>query len=532
MFALLALLAAAYLALPASGQRQVTDGFATILQGIGSFGLNPALAVGVVACVIVSLALILVPSYRRHSYLATVPSIIPPVSVYLDAENQLPAASIPPFTEFLIKHLDGRRADLLYFLDAAQTANGDKYKTLYRFGFRPVDVPHDPTGQGAVKEAVDRELAMHAYERAVLGPPEQEFIIVTGDADFVPLIYRLVALGHSVQIWASPVREAYRVVETYLGVNVIDLGEVIAELATAPAQNEPAPPANRNKRHQRRRQSTSKSRLAATASSARPAVPASLAYPGEEKLYYAILETLAAHTRSLNHSRADHERTKLFHSILGGEAGPRLSGVGYGIGNRIEYWIDHLLALDVLEPVHRHSFPARGITMEDDAARHMYAMARLAAQAAVEAAATHEDGSVTMNDIAAALDAMNTDADETVAPLLRLVAPDNRKRATHVRYFVRSAGALGLLVFDNVPNQPDVIRHPRLPDPIPVPETDTSREQEIPTDSAVITNADTAGADAHSDTSDAAFVVLDVATPVIAEGREADTMGGAAGESL
>src|SRR5262245_64491536 len=112
------------------------------------------LTVVVALCVLLALGLLLLPSYGRHTYLSTAPSNIPPVSVYLDAENQLSPETIRRFVQFLIEHLDGRRADLLYFLDASMTANGPKYKELYRFGFRSVDVPHNPIGEGSVKYAV------------------------------------------------------------------------------------------------------------------------------------------------------------------------------------------------------------------------------------------------------------------------------------------------------------------------------------------------------------------------------------------
>ena len=42
--------------------------------------------------------------------------------------------------------------------------------------------------------------------------------------------------------------------------------------------------------------------------------------------------------------------------------------------------------------------------------------------------------------------------------------PENDKRTTHTRYYVRCARALGLLVFEDVPGKPDEISHPRLPD--------------------------------------------------------------------
>ncbi|MGZ3676132.1 MAG: hypothetical protein ACXVCO_17650, partial [Ktedonobacterales bacterium] len=84
--ALVALLASLYLAFPANGQRQILDGLLTAVQSVAALGAEPLLIVIIVICFACSLALIFVPSYRHHSYLATAPSIIPPVSVYLDAE--------------------------------------------------------------------------------------------------------------------------------------------------------------------------------------------------------------------------------------------------------------------------------------------------------------------------------------------------------------------------------------------------------------------------------------------------------------
>jgi NYN domain len=455
--AVVALLALIYLALSPDGQRQVVAGLFSVFQGVSSLGLIPVLVMCVALCAALSVALIVVPSYRRHSYLATAPTIIPPVSVYLDAENQLPAAAIRPFTEFLMKHLDGRRADLLYFLDAARTANGEKYKTLYRFGFRPVDVPHDPTGKGEVKEAVDRELAMHAYERAILGPPEQEFIIVTGDRDFVPLIYRLAALGHRVQIWAAPVHESYRVVETYLGVNVIDLSHVISELRVASPDGAPA--TERRSAH-----------LARPAPPPKPSsVPRRVPAPtvalqaGEEHLYFAVAETLAAYDAALAGPRSDSSRNGRFHALMRGTYGPRLAGVGYSVGNWLDFWLEHLIALNVLVRVGGQAFPKRGSSNAEDAARSLFAMSKAATRAALRIGAEHDDGLVRMSEISAALANDPSLFDERAAPLFKLLAVENGTRIAPVRYFVRSARALDLLEFDDVPDSLDLIAHPRLP---------------------------------------------------------------------
>lgn len=454
--AVVALLVLIYLALSPDGQRQVLAGLSSVAQGVSSLGLIPVLVMCVTLCTLVSVALMIVPSYRRHSYLATAPTIIPPVSVYLDAENQLPEAAIRPFTEFLMKHLDGRRADLLYFLDAARTANGGKYKTLYRFGFRPVDVPHDPTGKGEVKEAVDRELAMHAYERAVLGPPEQEFIIVTGDRDFVPLIYRLAALGHRVQIWAAPVHESYRVVETYLGVNVIDLSHVISELRVASPESAPTPDGRSGHRANpaHRQQQSLPKRIPA---------PTVALQAGEEHLYFAVAETIAAHEAAMDRLSSDSSRNGRFHVLMRGSYGPRMAGVGYSVGNWLDYWLEHLIALNVLVKVDGQAFPKRGPTNAEGAARSLFAMSEAATRAALRVGAAHDDGLVRMSEVSAALANDPSLFDEHAAPLFKLLDVENGTRIAPVRYFVRSARALGLLEFEDVPDSLDLIAHPRLP---------------------------------------------------------------------
>lgn len=473
VLALVALLASLYLALPADGQHQVTDGWLTAVQSVSALGAGPLLAVMVVFCFVASLAFIIVPSYRRHSYIATAPSLIPSVSVYLDAENQLSEPAIRPFTELLIAHLDGRKADLLYFLDASQTSTTPKYKTLYRFGFRPVDVPHDPTGKGAVKEAVDRELAMHAYERALLGPPQQEFIIVTGDADFVPLIYRLVALGHRVQVWATPIREAYREVEAYLGIHVVDLSRALLQHTISPQPQVVATPLHSPKQKRRR---LPHPRQSQPWQPPRVAAPASLAQQGEQQLFYAVTGTVAAHTEALRRFGTDVARNKSFRSLMSGKFSPRMADVGYSVGNWLDYWLEHLIALGVLVKVAGFAFPQRGSTSEEDAARSLFALSQAVANAVAAIGAVHEDGLVPMKDIAAALAANSSSFTGGAAALLKLVSDDNDRRIASARYFVRSARALGLLDFEDVPALLDTIAHPRLPATMPAPDAPDSAQ--------------------------------------------------------
>jgi hypothetical protein len=417
---------------------------------LASLPVDALLAALIAACLIVGLALLFLPAYPRHTYLATASSLIPPVSVYLDAENQLPEATTRSFMTLLMKHLNGRRADLLYFLDASETARSSKYKALYRFGFRPIDVPHDPTGTGVVKEAVDKELAMHAYERALLGPPNQEFIIITGDGDFVPLLYRLSAAGHQVELWATPVRPAYRVLKTYLDMNVLDLAQALSELELAPDEVASAGPSSggvvgdgRSRRESFRPQ--------------RPRPPNDLSDTGEEQLYQVIAETLDAHDYCVRRGDSDNSSNTRFRSLLGAELGSRLASVGYAVGSKVDYWIEHLIALGVLAQAPGRAFVGRGAVHGEDAAKALFAMVKSAAVATVRSP-QGEDGRVTMSAVAAAL----AGSDQINDALRALVISANAKNATHTRYFVRAARALGLLAFDDVRKNPDVIRSPRL----------------------------------------------------------------------
>jgi hypothetical protein len=467
-----ALITATCLLLALNQIQYIADGLKAIAQGVGSIQLEQALGAAVALCLLLSLALIFFPTYRRHTYLAMSPSLIPPVSVYLDAENQLRTeAAIRAFMTFLMKHLNGRRADLLYFLDASHEVTGLQYKTLYRFGFRLVDVPHDPTGEGKVKEAVDKELAMHAYERALLGPPDQEFIIVTGDRDFVSLIYRLSAAGHQVQLWATPLPQAYRALETYLpDVNVLDLAQAISELQMTPGEKGigpfPVPGSGlsasggtRRKRPRRRGGSARRTRAMSTFRPQRVETPIGLSLTGEKQLYQAIAETLDAYEFCEEGVGSDTVRNNWLQNILASRLRARLAGTGYGVGNWRGYWIEHLVALGIFTHVPGHLFPGRGESRPEDAARALFVMVKSAAEAAVQDV-SGEGGVKSMSSIIPGL--ASRTADEDAAPLHRLVAAGNASNVTHTRYFVRAARALGLLTFEDVQNNPDLIQSPQI----------------------------------------------------------------------
>lgn len=471
VFAVLALVAAIYLALPSDGQLAALLAVKTVAQGIGLTGLRVMLDTLLVVFALTGFALLFAPGYRQHRYLTLPTSLIAPITVYVDAENILSEQSIPAMMSFLRKFLDGRRADLLFFMDAERAAAGKKYKALYRFGFRPVDVPHDPTGVKEMYEAVDRELAMHAFERALLGPAGQEFIIVTSDGDFAPLVYRLRALGHSVQIWSSGSSTTYLTLAQYLPLTLVDLSQALSEQSIEPpievAQPASRPAARSAARPARRRPMRPKKRRPARRSSGASIVeqiapPVNLSEPGQKKLYYAIAETLSARQRSEEQHTLDSARNGQFHVFLNTVLAPRIASVGYSAGAWVDYWLDHLQTLGVLVTTPDHDFPALGSTSAETAASQLYAMAQATAEAAARASSNRPDGLLNMQVILAQLETAEPASDGTTA-LRALISPVNGRRATHVRYFVRCARALGLTQFQDVQSSLDLIASPHAP---------------------------------------------------------------------
>lgn len=241
------LLALIYLVLPSGDQTQVVAALQTMGQALGETGLRAAVEVALVGSALASFALLLAPGYHAYPYLHSPTRAIPLNTVYVDAENINDRGIMDALVDYLrrgylVRKSVDDRTDLLFFMDATHTGAREtqnpegepgrksklnwKYEALYRNGFRLVDSPHNPTGRAKMLEAADREIAMHALERALLGPEGQEFIIASGDGDFVPLIYRLVGLGHSVQMWIWGETSAYDVVAGYLPLTIHRLDTV------------------------------------------------------------------------------------------------------------------------------------------------------------------------------------------------------------------------------------------------------------------------------------------------------------------
>ena len=404
----------------------------------GMIGLNVVLEIALVVFTLVSFTLLLTPDYRAYSYLVAPGIVIPSVSVYVDAENEPSTRSIPAFSSFLRQYLDGRRADLMFFTEASKAANGARYKLLARYGFRPIDVPHDPTGVGVVKEAVDRELAMHAFERALLGPKHQEFIIVTQDGDYVPLVYRLCALGHKVQIWASTNSAPYSTLATYLDMDFVNLSHQLSDQGAELSPAIEPTPSRMSRAFAVRTARTARAVNARQNRHHKPFDPNSLEIhspsairgdPGVEKLYRAIEVTRALHTWCKDTYRSDAARYAKFRELGMTTLLPNIAGVGYSVGAWFDIWIEHLTALQVFTQSSQEKILARGPAETDTATRQLHAMAKAAALTATQATSIRPDGLINIRTIVTMLEA--TQSHDDTAPLRLLVAPTEGRRCTY-----------------------------------------------------------------------------------------------------
>jgi hypothetical protein len=194
-------------------QSQIRSATQTVATGLAQVGVLPVAVMLGLVLLVAATVICVTPLPKTHSYLATNPHRIPRVAIYLDYENQLPNAAIQPFLDHVRSFVGGRRAELVLFSDAILSATGKKYRSLVKGGFRPVDVPHkrvlDVEGDDRnSKNSVDVELALYAYQQALLSPHPMDIVLVSGDRDYIPLIRRLWVEGHHVHIWAMVIPPA------------------------------------------------------------------------------------------------------------------------------------------------------------------------------------------------------------------------------------------------------------------------------------------------------------------------------------
>ena len=203
--------------------------------GVASATHAHVLVLPAAALLLVGLPLLFIP--RSWHFANAARPQIAAVSVYMDLENQLglgvsnptattPAPPVVPVPVPLriatltrqIQHYirtvcQQDRADMFFYADSLLYADepylGEVFRSLWGQGFRLIDTPHtqlvleNEAGErerAELKDTADLVLALHAYERALLADGPRHIILVTGDKDFVPLIYQLHFMGHHVHL--------------------------------------------------------------------------------------------------------------------------------------------------------------------------------------------------------------------------------------------------------------------------------------------------------------------------------------------
>ena len=441
---------------PAAWLAQAGGAFQAAATYLLSFGARAWLFAAGGFFVVCAALLIALPRRRPHAYWVGRPPAIAPVSVYVDAENQLQNSTlVRPFVRhlrtYLDEHLKGQRADLLYFADAAQPAHRPTYKELYRFGFRPIDVPHVPFEDEEVKDAVDMELSLHAFDRALHGGRHQQFILVTRDRDYLPLVFRLHALGHAISLWAADPPAAFWAAQDFLrNVRVFDLNEVFPrEPSGSESDATPATPdAQISKRRAAKRRR--KGRGLAIARRTLSSTLLGAAQRERVTLGEGIIYTLEV-INTLNASPTTAEKSaRLFPVRLGAAKGNFLKRLGYDGGTRIECWTAELIALGVLRIEAPGALLVRGETDPLVAASHMERFVSDLSSVVLELAHERQDSVVTYLDISTRIGAAARDATDSGNPLRALVIAGGQRSGAHTRYLCLCARALGFVDFEEV----------------------------------------------------------------------------------
>lgn len=425
-----------------------------------SFGERSLLFALGAALVVLAALLVLLPRRRPHAYWADRPSTIAPISVYVDAENQLQNAElVRPFVRHLRTYLaesrKGQRADLLYFADAREPAYRPTYEELYRFGFRPIDVPHVPFKDEAVKDAVDMELSLHAFDRGLYGGERQHFIFVTGDRDFLPLVFRLSALGHTISLWAANPPQAFLEMQGFLdGVKVFDLNEIFPpELRRTrgqaiSAQAAALAPRIRFKAHNPKQAGGKRTLPHGELSRIKPAIVMREGITFQEAVYYTRDVLHAVSKLSLDEAAKAHT----FRVRLGNAQRNFLLRLGYDGGMRVESWLEELAALGVLRLNDPNTLPAYLAGDGDSVRAAAVRFTRFTGEvceAAIQLARTRSEHIIFYTDISARIaeEAARREPDDLSA-LRALTTPTAHRPQAHVRYVCLYARKNRLLRFE------------------------------------------------------------------------------------
>lgn len=213
-------------------QRSLND--AGIIQLIQ----HAALLLMAIIGIILGIRIIVMPRTPSRPYGNVQHERITQVSVYLDLENQMiPIEYISNFIIVLRKFVQRRRFAFFLYADTTSVNYLASTRIYWKYGFIPVDVPHKlyiPHVNGlagittttlTIKNFADMELSLHAYERGLSGKTLQDILLITADHDFIPLIRRLISLGHRVTLWALELSPMFKVILTDLGVPYREFGD-------------------------------------------------------------------------------------------------------------------------------------------------------------------------------------------------------------------------------------------------------------------------------------------------------------------
>lgn len=433
------LLAIAFALVPQPWRDALAAVLGSALAWLASLGaLVVALALGA-SLLLAAILLLLVPR-RTHPQASATVNGIAPVSVYLDIENgQVAAADVRELMRRVRAIAGGRPVDLLFYGNAEPKT--ENYKQFWRHGFRPIDVPYRQLGNGTATNIADLGLALHAFERALFGPQRQTIVIISHDQGFLPLVYRLHALGHTVAVWARDVQDSYKDAAKYLaGVTWENLAfpSLQAQTVAAPIK----PPA-------RKRPQLRSPGAAATAQ------------PFASRTLATVTLAMESTRASVRKVEAQPNAAKRLRATLGEMREHILDQIGYtkfsNASSRVQCWLEHLGVLGVLDGVATGKVPTLGSTAPEAAATLFEQFVREVA-AAAQAAADSGSRVIKLSDVCARMMAHPPlGADPTFASLRALLSQGDTRGEQHARYFCQCARVLGMLDFADT-QDPYIIR--------------------------------------------------------------------------
>ena len=373
---------------------------------------------------------------------------IAPVSVYLDLENQVGSHEVAQFTSAVREFVGSRAADLYFYSNAATTATGKVYKALWKRGFRPIDVPFKHLGVRSAKNIVDVDLSLHAYHRAAFGPPQQVILLITEDQDYIPLVFRLRALGHLVTIWASSLPESYKQLQGYLGISYREFGTEFGKSVPADAQKPVVKPARK----------PVSSKLAHPTARTAP-VSHTVLSASSETLREAIMWVPRVMEGISDEAPDAFNRLSSKLGTLDGDILARLGHLPAANNKRVVRWLEQLDALGVIVLSNHQKLPKLGTVSPADAAQTLESFLGAVAAVLTSSAYSPQSDRILLAEVCALVAGAPATQLTEFSELRRLIAPEEPPRPAsigHMRHFLETARALGIIQFENI-EDPDSI---------------------------------------------------------------------------